>query len=599
VKLFQRYAGPRRAMRVQETTLSDFGGGLNTIDDDLGMSMKYQRELKNFRRLPSGSQAVRWGSALFADVVEEVAGDIVDSTYFRSRLIHVTTAGEIASIEDDATVTAIWNTTIAGALPSAPVGWSATETVDFVPFRDRVVIHNGVDKPLRINSDFTVEYDVDDGTGTNVNYPIGKFGCTVGNYHVVAGIPAAPTEVFISSKGTSGTWVGDPGSDAVSIDVGAYAPEGGDEIVGVAGYRSQLIVFFPKHALIVTLGVYDEDGVHTPQFPDSLPQFGLMSHRCIVSLAGDILFADADGVNSAKRNLYSTNTIEPSELSNLIAPTYRSALADLTDTRLRKDTFAIFDRLHNDVLVFEPGGTMFFHSFNERLRYASWSTGTHRLYRSACVSAKGRVFLTRGTKVYQMGNSEFAETYLADEIGDYDYVWRSSYANAVGKRIKNNNGPEIYEVLIAHTSGESSLADDLVSNPQYFQLYEGYDIPIRLEMPWMAGEQPQTVKNLRFISIAARGTAHVTLKLWVDDLYVDDEGVVIHNPEAEMVVAGNDYRGAGFNVNSGGARKTGGPKLYKFPAKFKKAKFVIEGNVREAFSLASLSFLFARGKFKR
>lgn len=597
MKLFQRYAGPRRAMRVQETTLSDFGGGLNTIDEDLGMPMRYARELKNFRRLPSGAQSVRWGSALFADVSGEVTGEIVDSWYFGTRVLHVTDTGQIASVTEDGTVEAIWSDAHAAALPSAPDGWSATEQVDFVPFRDKVVIHNGVDKPLRVNSDYTVEYDVDDATGTNVNYPIGKFGCTVGDYHVVAGIPAAPTEVYISSKGTSGTWIGDPSSNAISIDVGAYAPEGGDEIVGVAGFRSQLLVFFPKHTLIVTLGVINADGDHEPEFPDSLPQFGLMSHRCIVPIMGDIMFADADGVNSAKRNLFS-GLVDPSELSNLISPTYRKTIATLADPILRKDTFAIYDRLHNDVIVFEPGGTLFFHSFNSRLKYASWSTGTHRNYRSACVSTKGRVFLTRGTKVYKMGNTEFSELYRADEIGDYDRDWSPGYANAIGDRVRNLDGV-IYECMIAHTSGSGNFEDDLASNPDYWREYEGYDIPIRIELPWMAGEQPLTVKNLRFVSVAMRGTAHATLKLWVDDLYKDADGVVIHNPELEMEIVGNDYRGAGFNVNSGSARKTGGPKLYKFPAKFKKAKFVIEGLIREELTLSSLSFLFARGKFKR
>lgn len=598
MKLFQRYAGPRRAMRLQETTLSDFGGGLNTIDEDLGMSMKYQRELKNFRRLPSGSQTVRWGSVLFADVSSVVGGVIVDSHYFGTRLLHVTSTGEIATVTDDGDVEAIWNTTIAASLPSAPAGWSATTQVDFVPFRDTVVIHNGVDKPVRVNSDYTVEYDVDDATGSNVNYPIGKFGCTVANYHVVAGIPASPTEVYVSSKGTSGVWPGDPSSNAISIDVGAYAPEGGNEIVGVAGFRSQLLVFFPKHTLVVTLGTLNADEEHEPQFPDSLPEFGVMSHRCIVSIAGDIIFADADGVNSAKRNLFS-GLVEPSELSSLISPTYRSVIATLEDAQARSGTFAIHDHIHNDVIVFEPGGVTFTYSFNDRLKYASWSHGTHRDYTSACVSQKGRVFLTKGTKVYKMGNTEFGEPYRSDEMEDYDYDWTTNYGFAAGDRVRDSLGDgEIYLCLTTHTSGTTTFADDRASY-EYWEVYEGFGIPVRLELPWMAGEQPLTVKNLRFVSVAARGSAHLDLKLWVDDLYLDDEGEIIHDPELELTLVGNDYRGAGFDVASGGARKTGGPKLYKFPAKFKKAKFVLEGEATAEFTLSSLSFLFARGKFKR
>lgn len=598
MKLFQRYAGPRRAMRLQETTLSNFGGGLNTIDEDLDMSMRFARELKNFRRLPSGAQSVRFGSSLFANVASVVGGTIVDSCYFKTRVIHVMTTGEIVSVNESGTPIAIWNAAIAAALPTSPSPWSATSQVDFVPFRDRVVIHNGVDKPVRINSDFTVEYDVDDGTGSNVNYPIGKFGCAVGNYHVVAGIPAVPTEVYISAKGTSGTWPGDPNSDAISIDVGAYAPEGGDEIIGVAGFRSQLLIFFPKHTLVVTLGTLNADEVHEPQFPDSLPEFGAMSHRVLVSIAGDIIFADADGVNSAKRNLFS-GLVEPSELSNLVSPTYRSVIATLEDALARSGTFAVHDHIHNDVILFEPGGTLFFYSFNDRLKYASWSTGTHRDYTSACVSPKGRVFLTKGTKVYKMGNVEFDEPYRGDEMNDYDYDWTTNYNYAVGDRVRDSLGDGlIYLCTATHTSGTTTFEDDRNSY-SYWERYEGFGIPVRIELPWMAGEQPLTVKNLRFVSVAARGTAHLDLKLWVDDLYKDSDGEIIHDPELTLTIVGNDYRGAGFDVASGGARKTGGPKLYKFPAKFKKAKFVLEGEATEEFTLSSISFLFARGKFKR
>lgn len=596
MRLFQNRGGQRRAQKLQETTFTNFGGGLNTLDEDLGMSLRYQVELQNFRRLPNGAQTVRWGNRRFADVAGVVNGNIVDSFYFGTRLIHVTDAGEIATVSDNGSASVIWNAAIAALLPGSPDGWSPLTAVDFVPFRDTVVIHNGVDKPVRVKNTYLVEYDQDDATGSNVNYPIGKYGCTVGNYHVVAGIPASPTEVYISSKGTSGVFIGDTDSDAISIDVGAYAPEGGDEIVGVAGFRSQLLVFFPRHTLVVTLGIYNDAGVHTPEFPDSLPSFGLLSHRCIMPILGDIMFADVDGLNSAKRNLFS-GLVEPAQLSAEVSPTYRKVMGSLPVADQRTKTFAVYDQLHGDAIVFAPGGKAFCYSFSQRLRYASWSTYTHRDIVSACVSTKGRVFYTKGTKVYQMGNLEYQEAYYGDEVDDYDVVWSTDTSLSIGARVLTTDG--VFEVVVAHTTGPTTFEDDYANNPQWWTPYLGYKIPIVFEMPWFSGEQPATVKNLRFLSIAARGSAHFTAALYVDDLYKNAYGEVIHDPELVMEVVGNDYRGAGFNVNSGGARKTGGPKLYKFPAKFKKCKPRFYGEVNEPLTIVAITFLFARGKFKR
>jgi len=108
-----------------------------------------------------------------------------------------------------------------------------------------------VDKPVSISVALATTYLQDLATGSNTNVPIGKYGCTVGNYHVVAGIPAAPTVAYIASKATAGTFPGDPApNDAISFDVGAYAPAGATEIRGVAGFRQFLIVFFLTQAAI-------------------------------------------------------------------------------------------------------------------------------------------------------------------------------------------------------------------------------------------------------------------------------------------------------------------------------------------------------------
>src|SRR5262249_39202989 len=155
-------------------------------------------------------QRIRFGTKWFANVAGTITGNIVDMEYFNDRLIVVSSTGQIATVTNAGVVAKIWDTAIAAALPGAPAGWSATTQVDFVPWKDQFIIHNGVDKPIIISSAFAVTYLQDLATGSNVNTPIGKYGCIAANYHCVAGISGALTTVYISARGTSGTFPGDP-----------------------------------------------------------------------------------------------------------------------------------------------------------------------------------------------------------------------------------------------------------------------------------------------------------------------------------------------------------------------------------------------------
>src|SRR5690606_41917917 len=64
--------------------------------------------------------------------------------------------------------------------------------------------------------------------------PIGKYGTTVANYAVIAGVASDPGEIYISSTGTSGVYPGDGApNDSVSINVATYAPETNGVIIGL------------------------------------------------------------------------------------------------------------------------------------------------------------------------------------------------------------------------------------------------------------------------------------------------------------------------------------------------------------------------------
>lgn len=599
----------RKKPQLKPLTLQGFGGGLNTSETDNGMNAQFCTVLNNFRRVGrSGSMITRYGTKWFSNVNAAVIGNIIDCEYFANTIIAVTDEGEIASIDNDGVSDTMWNSTIAGLLLGSPAGWtSGTSTVDFVPFKNELIIHNGVDKPVTINGALEVTYLQDAATGSNTNVPIGKFGCVVANYHCVAGISALPTSIYISAIGTSGTFPGDPDpNDSISIDVGAYAPEGAPEIRGIAGYRSFLIVFFAGQSILIQLGIYDDSTipVHVPAFPDAFPAFGLFGHRSLVQVEGDLLFAGLGGIASAKKNLSSVvASVENVPINDIVDPSFRRLTGLLSDDQLKENCFFVYDKLSHDLMFFTPGGDAYVYSSNIRLRYKSWSTYSGPEWVSGCASALGRVFFTKDTRVYQYGNSIFTgEAYRADRLDDRDANWTSGHSYSVGYIVRNIATDESYICIGDHISGGSSLNDDLEAqalDPKW-ELYEGEAIDITQELPWVNGSNPMEAKFNKFISIATNGDAEFTVEAWVDNLYKDVDGNVVYDPALSMNFIGNDAPGFGYDAGPyGGGRRSADPRLFQFPLKFKTLKIAITGSVRKALEISAMTFLYLSGRYKR
>lgn len=587
-------------------TLSGFGGGLDAVRDDITMEPRYQPGNENFRRTASGSQRLRYGSNWIADVKSAVTGTILNTEYFAGTIICVTTTGQIAAVDDLGVVTKIWDSAIAALLPGTPAGWSSgLTTITFVSFKAQLIIHNGVDKPVTISSSHVVTYLQDLASGSNVHVPIGKYGCVVSNYHCVAGIPAAPTLIYVSSRGTAGTFPLDaPPNDSISIDVGAYAPSGAPEIRGVAGFRSFLIVFFQSTSLVVKLGVYNTAAtpVHVPEFPDSMPFVGLLGQRCFTQVENDLRFAGIHGVSDAKRELIS-GLVNAEPLSSIVEPLYKRSLGELTDTEMLQQCFTVYDSLTHDLLVFIPGGTVFVYSADDKLRYRAWSTYKDLTWTCGCRSFLGRLFFAVGTRVFQMGNGIFAgENYAADRMNDRDNNWAPVTLYAIGALIRDTVTNQSYTCTVQHISGSVSFSQDRTDQalaPKW-TLYTGLDINFTLELPWVAGRDRMQVKLNKYIKIASKGTAKFTVKAYVDNLYKDPDGIVIYDPAIQMEFIGNDARGFGYDAGPyGGGRRSNDPRLFKFPVKFESIKIICTGSDHRPLELINVSFLYKRMRYRR
>lgn len=596
----------KAAMKLQSLVLRGFGGGLNAVADDISMEPRFQVDLVNFRRTASGSQRLRFGSNWLADVKSVITGNILNMEFFAGTIICVSVDGKIAAVDPDGTVTKIWDSGIAALLPGTPAGWSGSLTFcSFVPYKSTLIVHNGIDKPISISSSHIVTYLKDAGTGSNVNVPIGHFGCVVSNYHCVAGLPSSPTLVYVSAAGTSGTFPGDPApNDSISFDVGAYAPSGAPEIRGIAGFRTNLLVFFQDSTLVVKLGVYNDAAtpVHVPEFPDSLPAVGLLGYRCIVRPGNDLIFAGLSGISDAKRELFS-GLINSDPLSSIVGPAYLRALGELTDTQMLNSSFMVHDKLLSDIMLFLPGGQVFVYSYDEKLRYRAWSTYEDLPWSCGCRSFLGRTFYASGSRVFQAGNSIFAgENYYSDRLNDRDNNWLPSHSYVVGDLIRDTVTVESYRCIANNISGTVTFAQDRadqVLSPKW-EIYTGTAIDFRLETPWLDSRDPMEVKHNKYIQFATKGTSEFTCDAFVDNLYKDDDGDIIYDPAASMDFIGNDAPGFGFDAGPyGGGRRSRDPRLFKFPLKFKTIKLVLSGATQKPLEMVNAAFLYAKGRYHR
>lgn len=540
------------APQLAEATLRDFSGGLNLVDSDATIKSNYAKVLTNMHRDQDGGMSMRWGTRFFVDVSDVVAGSIVEQTYFNDRLIVFMDSGEIASVDADGTKTAIWNSTIASALPGAPSGWSTgLVSIDFSEFKSDLNVTNGVDKPIFINKSFEVKYLQDLATGSNIYVPIGRFITTVANYNVIAGVSATPNELHISSKGAAGTFAGDPDpNDGTSINIGAYAPAAGGDLRGISSFRNFLLVHFAKQTVPVELGIYDTDGNHTPKPVDVIPDFGIISHRMGVALNQDFVFADENGVHTAKRNIFG-GALEASSLSDKIVSAFAGETPFTQADRYK--SFSVYNKLERRVMFFlYVDGEWFIWvlSFEGELKRLAWSQFTGWDFTCGCLSSRSRIYLAKGTKIYLYGNSTFPdEAFTSDFIDD----------------------PAVTEPVA---------------------------ISFDWELPWSDISARMRKKQIKYLGIDTEGTATFSVAAFIDNFYKKHDGS--YDPIVQLDYVAGDSPGYGAGDQPyGGGRRAKDERSWGFPLEFKKFKLRIFGTSKGRLKISTITILYKASGYHR
>jgi hypothetical protein len=597
--LFPKDRNIQRSNNLLDATIRDFSGGWNVIDNDLNLTTKFSKILRNMQRNEDGSNAVRHGTKLFADTSGYLDA-IIACEYFSGSIICVGKNGKLVRIDSNGNIYEIWSDDWAANLVGAPAGWATGLTfASFAAFSGSLIVVNGINKPLIIDSNIQCQYLNDPSNGSNANVPITKYVQTHGRYLIMAGDPTAVDRIHISSTDTSGVWVGDDApNDAVTLDLGSRVPSGESTIKGLGSFRDQLLIFFADSVLPGKLGVFTESD-HTPTFTDSMEGHGSISHRVIQTIGEDVLFADQIGVSSINRALF-TGAVRPERFSQLIDPEIQKDINNLTTTSALEDrTFSIFDSQARDYMLMIPNTDSidtttetrtFVFKKNETLKIEAWYEFKNWNWTAACRSALKRIFFSSGTEVFLYGTEQ-------DPI-----------------RKDREGSEEMFD-------DDTVFTDYTGFNPVADAANSGVPIPFVWELPWSDAGQRFLTKSSRYINFDTLGDNKFTANMFIDNIYKDktDFGedweedtlkfddssgfdVDVLDPTLTLTFEGGDSPGFGadeFGDDYGGGRPTRLEQLYAWTSRYKIMKLRIFGDAIRALKFVSITMAYSVGSLRR
>ena len=603
----------QRSNLMLDATIRDFSGGWNVIDNDLNLDSKFSKVLENMQRGSDGANTVRPGTELFAET-SEYLDKIINCEYYSGYVIAAGLNGKIVRVDSLGNVDLIWDDNFASSLSGSPDGWLTSTFVSFTIFNGDLIVANGINKPLLINSSTNVTYLNDLATGSNANTPIARFVLTHGRYLVIAGSLTAGEEdkLFISSTDTSGVWLGDPApNDAVNLSLGSRVPSGSHTIKGLGRFRDKIMVMFEDVILQGDIGtftdpVYDSSGtlqiaaVHNPTFDDAIENSGGLSHRTQQTISEDMIYAGRSGIASVKRTLI-TGTVTSKQASELINPAYQEDIDALDSVIAQEDRmWSIWDTHQDNYMLFVPNSNeiddttetkCYVYKRNEKLKVEAWQQWRNWNFTSGCRSALKRIFLTEGTQIFLLGgdpNHKLNRDYEKDqEVWDDGTPWLDY-------------------------TGWNPVSDTNDSG-----------IPIKFiwELPWSDHDQRFLTKNSRYINFDTSGKSRFTVDMFIDNIYEDrnDLGedwqedalkwddllgwdVEALSPTLTMLMAGGDASGFGndgYGEYYGGSRPTSLEQLYSWVSKYKIQKLRMSGDSDDGLSFISITLGYLKGSPRR
>lgn len=446
---------------------------------------------------------------------------------------------------------------------SLATGWDECSIVTSTIFNDRLLLCNGVNKPVVVqfttNTEPQAQFIADPATGSNANTPVGKY-ITSGQDHVaIAGLIDRPNVVSISQTNTYTTWKDDPSSNGVEIDLSRVISTGNRGVTGVTFHRDLLVITAEASVVFYRLNNFVSD-VHIPQKIDVVQGFGCIAGRSLQSIGDNLLGADFVGVINLKETLLN-DRFSSNRISEPIAPTIVRTIANLTTTQATNNVWSVHNKRDDTYMLFVPYGndeTWVFNFVRKELRrIQGWSVLRGWNFSAGWLTTTDRVKFASGMKVYIYGTS-------GDDI-TADFV-----------------------------DGEASTAIDFV-----------------WEMPWFDFDRRMHSKNTRYLKLDTRGTAEFSAQMFADNIYynnllltgtedLEDDLILPLLPYLEMTMRGGDSPGYGNAEQTyGSGRRTSDERLYAWNAKCVIAKLRFAGTVTEKLRFVSVSLGYQNGDIRR
>jgi len=601
------YKMQRRAQKLTSVTARKFEGGLNVVDSELNLSSKYAVVLNNMYRGLEGSIMVRQGTKKYCDLSSISDGYQINGKYFAARNITVNSVGQVFSIDGTGAATRIWDSTIAAALRPGLVTWGPTKHVNFEEFGGELTIHNGLDKPLLVTAAMHVDYLADPATGSNINTPIGRVVCKFNRHLVVA----VGSELHVSDEDTSGVFVGDAGATYAAIfDLRTSVVSGDTTIIGLAPFRDWLLVQFQECTVPVQFTKVTTPSIALVLAPTSdnggtFNSYGAISCRTAQDIGDKSLACDIVGVTSIAPATF-TSKLSPDRPSRLIDPLIQSAIAPLTEETLMDGTLSQYDRLSSMYMLFIPDAARdsqvethgFGYRYLDKLGIEAWNTFSGWNWAWSSRSSEGLVFFGRANDniIFIKGDEKKLPLY-ADFIGDQE-----TFSDGTAF----TDGTGLTPVADVDTSG----------------------VPIKFtwELPWSDLKKRAIQKTIRYLLLDAQGTASFTVKMFIDNKYLDksDAGELFSDdtafndnlgfirntldqaqaltPALEMEMVASDYGGYGsepYGDIYGGGRNTGFMRNISFPTKCNLFKLRFEGETMRPLKIVGITPVFIDGSIRR
>ena len=424
---------------------------------------------------------------------------------------------------------------------SLATGWEACEIVTATTFNDRLLLANGVNKPVVVqfitDTEPQAQYIADPATGSNANTPIGKYITSGQDHTIIAGIPGRPNVVSISQTNTYTTWYGDSNSNAVEIDITRVAGSTSSGVTGITFHRDLLVITTERTTTFYRLNNFVDD-LHVPTKIDAVTGFGAIAGRSLASIGDSLLGCDFVGVINLKETLLK-DRFASNRASEPIAPTLIKAINNLTTLQATNDVWAVHNKRDDAYMLFVPYGeneTWVFHFIRKELRrIQGWSVLRGWNFTAGWLTTTDRVKFASGMKVYIYGTSgdDITADFVDGETGTgIQYVW---------------------------------------------------------EMPWYDFDRRMHTKDTAYIKMDTRGTGAFTAQMFVDNIYYDNLELESSDdleddlnlpllPYLSMLMRGGDSPGYGNAEQTyGSGRRTSDERLYAWAARCSIAKLRFSG----------------------